>query len=395
LSKTAVAPLPFVLLLLAWWQRGQVTSRDVWRSAPFFAASLVFGLITVWFERHQAVGFEIARDDGFWSRLAVAGRAVWFYLYKAMLPLNLLPIYPRWRIGATNVWSCVPTLLLVGAILLLWRYRRSWGKACLVCLGYYVVMLLPVLGFVNIGFMDYSLVADHWQYFSILGPVALTAAALAVVGKSLGGGRAGLRIGVGWALLLVLGVLTWKQGHIYADQETLWRNTLAQNPACWVAHCNLGAVLISKGQFDEAIRQYQEAFRWKPGDAQAHYNLGLALVRKGQLDEAIRQCQEALRLKPDYADAHDILGIALVWKGQLDEAIRQYQEALRLKPDYAEVHNNLGNALARKGQTDEAIGQFQEALRLKPDYADARKNLGLALAAKSTSSRLPGTPTNP
>jgi transposase InsO family protein len=53
----------------------------------------------------------------------------------AVLPLNLMPIYPRWRIDAANVWSYVPGLLVVGAFLLCWRYRRSWGRAWLVCLA--------------------------------------------------------------------------------------------------------------------------------------------------------------------------------------------------------------------------------------------------------------------
>ena len=126
-SKTAVAPLPLVLLLMAWWKRRRVTGRDVWRTVPFITAALVLIPLTVVFE-HQA-GAEIVRSDSFWARLAGAGWAVWFYLFKAVLPVNLSFIYPRWRIDPANLLSYVPGLLVALGFVVCWRFRRRWGKA--------------------------------------------------------------------------------------------------------------------------------------------------------------------------------------------------------------------------------------------------------------------------
>jgi tetratricopeptide (TPR) repeat protein len=384
LSKAAVAPLPLVLLGLAWWQRGRLALRDVWETVPFFILAAAAGLVSCWYQVHQAIGADMldVRSDSFWSRLAGAGWAIWFYLYKALLPLHLSFVYPRWRVDATQVLSYVPGLLVLAAFLMCWRYRRGWGTATLVGLGYFVVMLLPILGFVDIYFMRYSLVSDHWQYFAIIGPIALIAGSLTGAGEALGRANRHLVVGLCGALILVLGVLTWKQSHIYADQETLWRDTLAQNPACWMAHHNLGLALEEKGQIDEAIRQCQETIRLKPDYAEAHNNLGFALVKKGLEDEAISQYQQALRLKPDYLKAHNNLAKVLEKKGLEDEAISQYQQALRLKPDNPNAHINLGIVLEKKGLEDEAISQYQQALRLKPDYADAHFLLGVAFGRK-------------
>jgi tetratricopeptide (TPR) repeat protein len=401
LSKTAVSPFPLVLLGLAWWQRGRVTSHEVWRSAPFFAASLALGLVTVWFER-QETALDIVRDDSFWSRLAGAGWAVWFYLYKAVLPLNLMPIYPRWRIDAANVLSYVPGLLVLGAFVLCWRYRRSWGKAWLLCLGYFVVMLLPVLGFVNIGFMSYSLVADRWQYFAILGPIALASAGVAIaIGRFQGPGslpgswarRSLLSVALCGAMLVTLGGLTWRQSAIYTDLDTFWRAILAANPGCWRAHYILGDNLSEQGRLDEAIAQYQEALGIQPDYAYAHNNLGNALRQKGQMREALAHYRKALELQPDLAWANCNLGAIFLQQGQVDEAIAQFQRALQVglplfkKPMFApagraQIHYLLGCALARKGRVEEAIPHYREALANQPDLAEAHYQLAVALLAR-------------
>ena len=382
LSKAAVAPLPLVLLGLAWWRRGRIGLREVWRVSPFLGMAILVGLIAVWFQEHRAIGVETVRADSLGERLAGAGWAVWFYLCKALWPVNLMFVYPRWRIDGAAAVSDLPGLAAAAVLGVCWHYRRGWGRPVLLALGYFVVMLLPVLGFVDIYFMRYSLAADHWQYFAILGPIALVAAVLTVGGEVLGRGKTSLGTAAGGVLLLVLGVLTWTQARLYVDQETLWRDTLARNPACYMAHNNLGMALAKEGRIDEAMRQYQEAIRLKADDAESHSNLGIALAKKGQVDEGIRQCEEATRLSPDYPQAHHNLGIVLARKGQTDEAIRQYQEAIRLKPDYALAHYNLGNALYRAGRNDEAIGQYQETLRLKPDDALAHNNLGIAFIEK-------------
>ena len=403
LSKTAVSPLPLVLLGLAWWQRGKVTTRDVWRSAPFFAASLALGLITVWFER-QETALDIVRDDSFWSRLAGAGWAVWFYLYKAVLPLNLMPIYPRWRIDAANVLSYAPGLLVVGAVVLGWRNRRSWGKAWLLCLGYFVVMLLPVLGFVNIGFMSYSLVADRWQYFAILGPIALAAALfsskfkvpgsrLEVSGPSSGSALSRFGLVMTAVVLVALGGLTWRQSAIYTDLDTFWRAVLSANPGCWRAHYILADNLSEQGRLDEAVAQYQAALEIQPDYAYAHNNLGNALRQKGQVSEALSQYRKALELQPDLAWANCNLGAIFLQQGQVDEAIAQFQRALQVglpvfkKPMFApaaraQIDYLLGCALARKGRMEEADTHYREALAIRPDFAEAHYQLAVALLAR-------------
>jgi tetratricopeptide (TPR) repeat protein len=373
LSKTAVAPWPLVLLGLIGWRRGRVGWKDLWQAAPFFAMAGVLALVTIWFQYNRSISHDVIRTDGFWSRLAGAGWAVWFYLYKAVLPLNLVFVYPRWQIDAARALSYLPLALLAAAFFLCWRQRQHWGKGWFSALTYFVVMLLPVLGFLNIYFMRYSLVADHWEYFAIIGPIALTGYLMV---------RTPVLAGV---LLLALGTMTWKQCGMYASDETLWQTTLRQRPDAWMAHNNLGNILDQKGMVEEAISHYQEALRYNPDFPEALNDLGNALGQTGRMEEAISYYRKAIEIKPAYADACYNLALIYHRQGQIAEAIPLYQKALAIKPGDADIHNNLGAGLLQLGKVDEAIAHFRKALAINPDLLQARKNLDEALQLPANS----------
>jgi tetratricopeptide (TPR) repeat protein len=380
LSKTAVAPMPLVLLGLAWWRRGRVQRRDLGHCVPFLVAAVAVGLVSLWFQSHRAIGSDIVRTDSFWARLAGAGWAIWFYLYKAALPFGLSSIYPRWQIDGGQWWSYLPGLLLVGVLGACWRYRRGWGRGPLAGLGYFIAMLLPILGFWDIGFMALSLVADHWQYFAIVGPLALVAAAISTVGRP--PGRLLLAVAMGGVLLVLLGGLTWRQSKIYADPGIFWGTALAANADSWLAHNNLGNFLFEQGEVNEAMAHYKRAVDIKPGYSTAHYNLGGVLRQKGQLDEAIPEFQKALAIQPKYSMAHYNLGEIFRQKGQMDEAMAHYERAVEIRPEYAEAHNSLAVVFLRKGQVDEALAHLQKALEIRPDVAEDHNNLANVLWQK-------------
>ena len=381
LSKTVVAPMPFVLLGLVWWEREEVKLADVLYVLPFFAMAVAIGSIAFWFQSHRAIGADIVRTDGFWARLAGAGCAIWFYAYKALLPFGLRSIYPRWQIDAGAWWSYVPALLVAAVFVACWRARQTWGKGPLLGFFYFVVMLSPVLGFMNIGFMKLSLVADHWQYFAIIGPIALFAAAIAKGYQRLGPyPRHALAAAVS-AVLVGLAVLTSRQSGVYRDSGTFWRAVLVTDADSWGAHNNLGGFLVEQGHSAEALAHFRRAVEIRPGYAKAQYNLGAALREKGHVDEAIVHLQKAVDIQPNYVEAHNSLARALNQKGKWDGAIDHLERSLLIDPAQTEAHNNLGNVLWQKGRLREAAAEYEKALTLHPDYAAAHFNLGEVLRA--------------
>ena len=382
LSKTVVASLPAALLVVFWWKRATLSwKRDVQPLVPFFLAGIVAGLFTAWVER-KFIGAEgEAFDLTITERFLIAGRVIWFYLSKLFWPADLVFIYPRWNVSQAGWWQYLfpaTALLLVAG---LWVLQRRW-RGPLAALFFFCGTLFPVMGFLNVYPFRYSFVADHYQYLASLGIIAAASAGAALLLDRWRSWDRPVGNVLCLALLASLAVLTWRQSRMYTDMETLWRTTIARNPACYVAHSNLGNYLLQMGQVDEAIRHCQKALEIQPNVAEAHNNLGNALRQKGQVDEAIHQYRKALEIRPDLAVAWCNLGSILLQRGQVDEAIFHFQKAVEIRPDFVSAHNDLGTVLMRKGRVDEAISHFRKALEVRPDDADAHNNLGNALLDK-------------
>jgi protein O-mannosyl-transferase len=378
LSKGSVAVLPLVLLLLQWWRNREITKHDWTRLAPFFAVAVGLTIVNLCWQSRAASG--AIRSVGSLERLLGAGEVVWFYLAKALAPLGLVFIYPQWTIRAAD-WQWWAPLIAAAACtgILIWQRRTRFGRPLLLAWGFFCISLFPVMGFTDVGFMRYSLVADHYQHLALLAVVAVVAAVLAWWSEHV---SAGLRIlPPAFAVTIVCGlaILTLRQSQLYASPIVLYRNTIENNLDCWMAYNNLGNALRQVGQTDAAIAQYEMAIAVRSDYAEAFSNRAAALVELGRWDDAVESARQAVDLKPSDPVAHNNLAMALAHSGK-DEAVRQYQQALQIDPNYAEAESNLGVLLAQMGQPTAAIEHLERAIGHKPDYAPAYSNLGNTLA---------------
>lgn len=375
LTKTVTATLPAALLVIFWWQRGRLAwRRDILPLLPWFALSLGAGLFTAWMER-KFIGAEGSDFTlNFLERLLLAGRVVCFYFGKLIWPADLIFIYPRWTIDASIGWQWLFLLTAAATGLpLIWRARRQRGPLAAFLL--YGGTLFPALGFLNVYPFLFSYVADHFQYLASLAVIVPAATLLARAPLQL---RLATTIFSG-ALLVVLATLTWQQCRLYRDAETLYRDVLARNPTCWLAHNNLGNIAAKDpSRLPEAAAHYADVIALRPGFASAHFNLANTLAKiPGRTTEAIAAYEQALRLQPDFAEAANHLGNLLVQQpGRLADAITRFEAAVRLDPAFAAAHVNLANALsADPSRRADAIAHYETALRLTPDFPDAHFNL--------------------
>jgi protein O-mannosyl-transferase len=374
-SKTVASSFPAAALLVVYWKRGRITRHDVLPLVPMFLVGAALGMLTAWIEKNQVGASGEPWQLSMVERTLIAGRAVWFYAAKLAWPDPLVFCYPRWSVSATTLWQYLFPVTAVAVVIALWLLRKRIGRGPLVAVLFFGGTVFPALGFVNVYPMQFSFVADHFQYVASLGLITLAAAGA----SRLAGRRMHALVAAGTLVLAVLGVLTWRQSKYYRNEMTLWEATLAVNPEAWLAHSNLGVLLAAQGRVDEAIGHYQESLRVNPRYADTHYCLGNALSKLGRKAEAIEAYRRSLELRPSLYRAHYNWGNILLRQRDNAGAAVQYEMALRVNPDYPEAHNNAGQALSRSGRLSDAVRHFAEAVRLRPDYSDAYNNWGAAL----------------
>jgi protein O-mannosyl-transferase len=404
LAKTSMVAFPAVILLHAWWKRNAVTTRDLVRSAPFFLISLVLGLITLSFQHGRAIGAEKIVVGGLASRLATAGMAILWYVRLLIWPDQLLPIYPRWEVDPPRAWQFLPWAAVVGVGLWCWRHRAGWGRHALFAMGFFLLMVSPVLGFLTMSYMRITWVADHFVYLPMIGLVGLVAAGVAhryeqtpeLVQPRIAVAVAGV--------IALLSILSFRYAACWVNEDALWTHTLARNDSAWQAHNRLGVRKLARGRVENvepadriqdlgALHHFRRATALRPDLGETHNNLGTAyfeeaktVARRGDqvaaaqlMDLAIEEFAAACRLTPHASFVRDNFFKMLAATGRFNELADAVRGFLEKSPDDPELLNTYGVALHKSGRREDAVVQYRKVLAIDPGNKDAEENLAAAL----------------
>lgn len=317
--------------------------------------------------RGNTMGFDVAVSlTGYWLiQFEAITRYLWLTFWPSPLVFDYGQIKPP-GLAAALPWA-LPVLVLVPATV--WAL---WRRPVAGFLGAWFFLILTPTSIVP-GVQQ--MIVEHRMYLPLAAVITLVA------------GPAALRLGrrellvAGAGLALAAGLVTWHRNTVYADEETLWQDTLAKRPANARTYNNLGRYYYIGDRLTEAMACFQEATRLDPGPAKPHFNLGLTYLGLGRPADAVGPLQTAVRILPDYFNAQLNLGIALTKLDRADEALPHFAAAARVDPWPAEIHYQWGIALARLGRWREAISHYAESLRLNPRQAEALSNWGTALFA--------------
>ncbi len=405
LSKTSVVMLPVVLLLYLWWENrntpitfaanpvidgatfmkrvsagfGRLWSlwpvRAVLLSAPFFFISLLLGIITIAFQHANAIAAEKIPVGDMVSRTATAGMAILFYFSKCVFPVGLNVIYPRWEVDPPQWYQFLPWPILFIVFVWLWLNRKTWGSHVLLGLGFFVINLVPVLGFVTMSYMRITWVADHFVYISVIGIIGLIVAGGSALYLKLRDESKTLLTVTAAAAALVMTLFSHGYANIFVDEDALWTYTLKRNPNAWQAHNRLGAKKFARGEVDAALYHFQNSSRLRPDLGETHNNLGAALMQLGRRDEAIEAFEKALKATPHIVATQANLANAYAHAGRLEEAERLFRRLVDQQPGNPVFQGNLGAVLLQLGRREEAVYHLLRSYEMNPNLQGIKENL--------------------
>jgi protein O-mannosyl-transferase len=387
MSKPMLVTTPVVLLLLDYWPFNRLRDlKSLWRltleKIPLFALSIASSMaaLALQVQSPSSVG-----QLPFAWRLENAFVSYFIYIWQLFWPAKLAVFYPHPDDHLVLWQVALGVAFLVAVTLLVFKLRQS-RPYLLVGWLWYLVMLLPVIGIVEVGLQSH---ADRYTYLPHIGLcVALTWLIVDLFPES---SHRKQIVGAAGALALAVSTFAaWKQTTYWKNSETLWMHTLAVTSNNDVALTNIGVILKERGQWDEALSYFQRALAVRSSSEHRHYSLSLALINdnvgevlahKGRLDDAAGSFRQAIELRPDFPDAHYNLGVLFLQKGDNDGAISQLQTALSIQPNDSGTNTTLANALVQKGLLREAADHYQKALELDPESELALNNLAWLLAA--------------
>jgi len=387
MSKPMIVTLPAILLFLDFWPLRRLSEaplsmgRDIvtiikasrncrWlvlEKIPLFLMTLPIILITFLAETQAEA---LPPQAAFPLHLRLANTLVNYvhYLGKTFYPLHLSIFYPQ--PGLRPLWQpFLAGLFLAGLTILALRMSRRYPY---IVTGWfwYVIALVPVIGLIQVGS---HVMADRYTYIPLIGIFMLVAWGGSEILNNCGWQRMSLYVAC--VMVVVLALIAGKQVHVWQNTETVFRQALAATENNYLAHNNLGAVLMDCGKVEEASLHYRESLRIKPHFNLARVNLGNALITMGRIDEGILCYRTVLKNNPKDRLAMRNLADIFLKQGNYVESLVIYKKLYGHDPNDPGLNNNMGVALSLSGQPAPAVFYLKRALSLNPDNIEAKDNL--------------------
>ncbi|OQA24912.1 MAG: TPR repeat-containing protein YrrB [Chloroflexi bacterium ADurb.Bin344] len=403
--------LPFVLILLDYYNEKKPELKLVFSKWPFFVLMLLFALITVLVRKgditHSATAYN------FIERMMFASYALFYYTFSFFYPLKLSAIH---EYPVRNILGYYPieyyfAPFVLGAFLAMLFFIRNIRKEIIFGLGFFIINLVIVLQIIPFG--NNSLIAERYTYISYIGLTVIAGHYLRVALNNRRLASTTKRI-LGVLIVLYLSLLSYNSFQhvkVWQSSITLWDNVLKKNAknviaynsraqakfrtgdfygcindlnksldlndTAWLIYNNRGLAYSETGDLDAAIDDFEKALIYGPKNTLVYINRAKIYHRKNNFSSMKNDLDSALAIEPNNIGALSMRATAYFNLKRYPEAMTDLDNITQKDASNADAFINKGNINALLENYPEAIDNFSMAITIKPDNAVAYKNRGL------------------
>ncbi len=140
----------------------------------------------------------------------------------------------------------------------------------------------------------------------------------------------------------------------------------ANDPGSYRGHQLKAQLHESRGEIDDAIREYGEAIALKPDLQNVHFAAGSLYWSASRFEEALVELRAELAVNPNHPEAHYEIADILRTLGRDGEAKTHLLECLRLEPNMLDAHLAIEGIYSSAGEYEKALAQMQQAAAIAP-----------------------------
>lgn len=337
MAKPMIITLPFVLLLLDYWPFGRLDKKAILEKIPLLIISAISSFITYFI---QQKGGAVISDSTLSIKYRIANTFISYIRYLGMTfyPKGLAIFYPHLR-EQIHLAAAIGAFLVIAAITILVIYYAQKYKYLPVGWFWFLGMLVPVIGLVQVGG---GALADRYTYVSVIGIFIIAAwgcndlvSAWKYKKTILGLCSAGA--------IIILSVFAHLQAGYWKDGKALFKHAIDVTNDNYVAYHCFGDAMQEEGDISAAIKYFDKSLSIEKNYLPAIVSMASALNLTGRSQEAVNYLTRAIELQPDIkrARTYGELAQTMVNIGKMREAIILYEKAYQIEPDLVTVINNL------------------------------------------------------
>ena len=333
---------------------------NVWRTLVRTLPSLIACAVVAAFAMHMEAGtFAPGGTNPLLYRLTQPYVA-WYYFRSFFWPSDLSADSDFALVAGWLDPKALFGLLFVAALCVAawWTSRARNTRPIAFGLVWFLLALAPT------AWVPLSEVAnDHRMYFPFVGlTLAVVWALRLVAGKEL----RSLAV-AGLIVLAVCAYVTRQRNAVWKTEESLWRDVAAKSPRNGRGQMNYGLTQMAKGDYNAAMRAFDQALTLTPNYSLLHINIGIAKSALGQQAEAAQHFQQAITLAPNDSQSYFYYARWLYGRGQVTQAILLLEAALRKNPGDTITRDFLLRAYAERNEWTKLDRLVDESLRLAPN----------------------------